>query len=115
MTDKKLTDQEIIKAFRECGQKMNTNYCDECPYNKGMCNDIQMTKDILDLINRLQAENERLKQNNKAIMQTIADVHTEAIKEFAERLNDAFSVNVMMPSYYVRTCIKNTLNERVGE
>lgn len=114
MTDKKLTDQEIIKAFRECGQKMNTNYCDECPYNKGMCNDIQMAKDILDLINRqkLKIENlqlhigcfeskiKRLEDGYAEKMQEYAAVSfhllkttkAEAYKEFAERLHEELRI-----------------------
>ena len=35
-------------------------------------------------------EIERLRETNKAIMQTMADVHTEAIKEFAERLKEKY-------------------------
>ena len=84
MTDKKLTDNEIKKAL-ECRVK---DKCPECPYFHGYpCDKCRnMQTDALDLINRLQAENERLRENNKAIMQTIADVHTEAYKEFAEQV-----------------------------
>jgi hypothetical protein len=41
--------------------------------------------DMFALVESQQAEIERSRENNKAIMQTIADVHTEAIKEFAKR------------------------------
>lgn len=37
-------------------------------------------------IRRLTEANMRLRENNKAIMQTIADVRTEAIKEFGEKV-----------------------------
>ena len=52
---------------------------------RGACNSYKMHYD------NAKAEIERLRENNKAIMQTIADVHTEAIKEFAEKLKDKAS------------------------
>ena len=103
MPDKKLTDNEVVKAFRECCVKLNGNFCDECQYNnKGMCNDIQMATDILDLINRkdeelnrLQAENERLKNHiqegidlAKQIPEMLALTKAKAYKEFADRLKN---------------------------
>ena len=56
MTDKKSTDQEIIKALECCQGNWD---CANCPYND-KCS--SMHKDALDLINRLQAENERLNE-----------------------------------------------------
>ena len=61
MPDKKLTDNEIIKALECCNQ----NDCKTCPYGKyntaGWCCMPKLRKDTLSLINRLQAELERLK------------------------------------------------------
>lgn len=60
-----MTDNEIIKVFECCYTDAD---CDECPlYSKEnhKCTDIgaeiNIPKKILDLINRQQAENERLK------------------------------------------------------
>lgn len=83
-----MTDKEIIQALEYCKTDKDRN-CRNCPYKdvKTYCFEM-VREDALDLINRQQAEIERLQENNKAIMQTIADVHTEAIKEFDERLKE---------------------------
>ena len=85
-----MTDAEIIKAL-ECCSKDN---CEECPAN-GLCDndDYCFTGDILDLINRQQAEIERLteerdfyKAPSSLLAKGIKQIKSEAIKEFAERL-----------------------------
>ena len=55
MPDKKLTD-EIIKALECC---ISAESCCECGYTK-MCDGTTIHQFALDLINRLQAENEKL-------------------------------------------------------
>ena len=66
-----------------------------------------------------QAEIERLRENNKSIMQTIADVHTETIKEFIERLKEsAFKTRMLYSSivYELRKDdIDNLVKEMVGD
>lgn len=57
MKEKKLTDEQIIKAYKCCF--VDTLYCDECPCNDWGC--AVNHGDILDLIHRLQAEKEELK------------------------------------------------------
>lgn len=59
MENKKLTDEEIIEAFKCC---MRPPKCDNCPcrIDPRNCKDV-MERAVLDLINRLQAENKRLK------------------------------------------------------
>ena len=90
--DKKLTDNEIKKALECCVKETHT--CLECPYTEfGQCEFLVM-KDALDLINRLEAENERLTKCRKeeveklmsAIDKVITEAKSEARKEFAERL-----------------------------
>lgn len=126
--DKKLTDNEItIKALKEIIELM-------------LCEgDLQRTSTIshaIDLINRLEArigiyetcnarkdeaikhleaENERLKENNKAIMQTIAGVHTEATKEFAEWIYSLFPEPDSELVVISRTGIAKKVNELVGD
>ena len=110
MTDKKLTDEEIIKRLEQCVKRGNRNY---------------NTDIVLDLINRQKAENEMLKkriseqkhalfeqQEHTAELQqkletkcddcdnirlsrpeywkAIKTAKAEAYKEFASRLKDAF-------------------------
>ena len=61
MPDKKLTDNEIVKAL-ECHSRPSNSCSSNCPYL--MCEEVMCTKklskDALNLINRLQAENKRL-------------------------------------------------------
>ena len=76
MTDKKFTDEEIIKRLEQCVKNKNRNY---------------NTDIVLDLINRQKAEIERLKGstivNNIMESQRIKrEAKVEAYKEFAKRL-----------------------------
>lgn len=103
-----MTDNEIIKAW-ECCNKLNHNewsanqkICkEECPY-KANCydeeNNINMTTDAIDLINRQKAEIEELTKLLRSRHRVIEllegriislpdEVRAEAIKDFAERLN----------------------------
>jgi hypothetical protein len=57
MSEKKLTEAEIMKALELCGKR--SNGCADCPYF-GIGGHDKLNRDILDLINRKNAENERL-------------------------------------------------------
>lgn len=81
--EKKLTDEEIIKAFEQCNTKGGN--CHGCAYAIEGDDDIrcrmrQMRIDTLDLIKRLQSEVERYKAVNKLLEQDIADLHAEREK-----------------------------------
>ena len=67
MPDKKLTDNEIVKALE---------------YRLKVDGGTRIDKDALDLIHRLQAENERLKKGWKADVILTANAKAEAYKEF---------------------------------
>ena len=93
-----MTDEQIIKALRCCGMRD----CGKCPYVgfKEECSNLSIL--ALDLINRQNAEIERLKrgvtftftiEDFESIKETIISnidnkIKSEAIKEFAERLKD---------------------------
>lgn len=64
MPDKKLTDNEIIKALEWYVSKFKTV---GFVYMDADGTHLIGTQDVLDLINRLQAENERLKEENKIL------------------------------------------------
>ena len=138
MTDKKLTDEEIIKGLEQCVKRGNRNY---------------NTDIVLDLINRQKAENEMLKkriseqkhalfeqQEHTAELQqkletkcddcdnirlsrpeywkAIKTAKAEAYKEFAERLNNAAMSCLMGGKYYkiiTTRCIDTLLKEMVSE
>jgi len=88
-----MTDNEIIKAL-ECRVK---DKCPECPYFHGYpCDKCRnMQTDALDLINRLQAEIERLRNHiqegidlAKQIPEMIATAKAEAYKECIEKVKE---------------------------
>ena len=66
-TDKKLTDDEIIKALACCSEACSA--CDECPlYCCGAnCSSFELHRYALDLTNRQKAEIERLKECPKCV------------------------------------------------
>jgi hypothetical protein len=88
--DKKLTDMEIVKALECCRTNLITD-CKRCNLRledgtvRPFCT-TTLIGNALDLINRLQAEKERLKKGWKADVILTADAKIEAYKEFAERL-----------------------------
>ncbi len=131
MSDKKLTDEEIIKRLERCVNRGNRNYD---------------TDIVLDLINRQRAEIERLKTENKIYIeanQVIGHqrdqrdkeidelqkqidgldvrenkIKAEAYKEFAEKLKAAAMSCLMGGKYYkiiTTRCIDTLLKEMVGE
>lgn len=91
----KLTPEEIKKALECCVSGKN---CEECSLN---CK-APTSKDILDLINRQQAEIERLEKENERYAELeqgcyvtgYKNIKSEAIKEFAERLKDTLATEV---------------------
>lgn len=94
-----MTDNEIVKALEN--EVKSTEYVDS-EYCDGV--DLTLIKSAIDLINRLQAEIERLKECPKCIYEydgntteycvqgpcsnfkTVEQIKIEAIKEFAVRL-----------------------------
>ena len=108
MTDKKLTDEEIIKRLERCVKRGNRNYD---------------TDIVLDLINRQKSEIERLKgstivSNIMESQRIKREAKAEAYKEFAERLK-AVAISCLMGDkcYKIITTrgIDTLLKEMVGE
>ena len=126
----KYTDEQIKKALKCCGEEG----CEKCPMNFIM-DDIGCKLYIglyilaLDLINRQEAEIERLKQDLKITMKNYVEggkiIKSEAIKEFAERLKEKIHDSVYQywnfgeGGYYlaedVDDDIGNLVKEMVGE
>ncbi len=116
MTEHKFTDEEIIKAVECCNGQGNG--CSDCPLYDFRCvGGERLIKLVLPIINRQQAEIERLIQDKQYYMTRLDDcerdiipklkwslerankqgvemekqistIRTEAIREFAERLQD---------------------------
>ena len=93
-----MTDNEITKALECCSSNATGNeYCKDCPYNFTEYCGEESAKDILDLINRQQAEIEELRNIVKADLLTakedfklsisdISKIRAEAIKEFESKV-----------------------------
>ena len=123
MFNKELTDNEIIKALRECannGYNENCGSCKNCPYlEMAYLPEECMTmlaKDALDLINRQKAEIERLQSvvdSFTDIGKMYSEIKAEAYKEFAERLKEKGKSS--LGNQFVISWIDNLLKEMVGE
>ena len=105
MTDKKLTDEEIIKRLERCVKRGNRNYD---------------TDIVLDLINRQNAEIVRLKylldEEEKKYTICAKHFYKEAIKEFAERLKgkamQKFDWNEYVEVEDIDNLVKEMMRER---
>lgn len=106
MTDKKYTDEEIIKAL-EC--HINAEDCVGCEMF-GRCDEIILTKLVIDLINRQKAF---IESQNKIISQIALECRNakaEAYKEFAKFLIDKASKDLIHVSD-----LPDFVKEMVGE
>lgn len=70
-----MTDNEIIKALECCANNPNDSVCYEskCPLFGQKCIDV-LSKNAIDLINRLNAENENYSHNNRTMAKEIRDL-----------------------------------------
>ena len=100
LTERKYTDEEVIKALECCAKNSTYDECCECLYvecstQKGCVGELM--EDAINLINRQKAEIERL----NAVSEICGDCHkkyaekierakSEAMKEFAERLKEKY-------------------------
>ena len=86
MPDNKLKDNEIIKALKCCNEPVGNNACQKCPlyHSEERCSK-KMLDLSLNLINRLQAENEK----NENIIR-LADKTIETANAEIERLKNAY-------------------------
>lgn len=103
MTEKNLTEAEIMKAL-ECCKSRETGKCDRCILSLQGRECKNLTFFILDLINRKNAEIEEYKErfemldSNSQMAIGYADAleeraKAEAIKEFAERVSKELKID----------------------
>lgn len=126
-----MTDNEIINALENeirSIEYVDSDYCDGV--------DLTLIKSALNLINRQQAEIERLKECPKCIyeydgktteycvqgpcsnLKTVEQIKSEAYKEFAERLKERSQMADCFDSYTMvvgNHFINNILNEMIDE
>ena len=113
-----MTDKEIKKALECCTVDRNCKGCPlwECDISRCL---ETACKNAIDLINRQQAEIERLKAGVKVDLDNFASeydtkIKAEAIKEFAERLIDLiYEADDVNPVNEWQ--ITNLVQEMVGE
>ena len=93
----KLTDSEIVKALEICGKGImfSKHDCKKCPYYTELNCETKCKQNALDLINRLKAENERLRKELNLVSILYQDeqernsiIKAESYKEVAERLKN---------------------------
>lgn len=116
----KLTDEEIKKALECCIPSYNKK-CDMCPYEKlkptvfgkTLCSEY-MRQDIFDLINRLQAENERLKIRLRKAEHQLDDsmimyntIKSEAYKEFVGLIKDEITDAIISNGTAIKERVEN--------
>lgn len=141
MTDKKLTDEEIIKALEDYIKENEFEY-----FHSNMVGEYPLIRKSLDLINRQKSEIERLKECPKCVYEcvgeiteycvqgpcpnfkTVEQIKTEAYKEFAMKLQ-AFCKRIIAQKWNEKAApiswsyayadfiddIDNLLKEMVGE
>lgn len=131
MTNKRYTDEEIIKALDICTQQDSSIPCCDCPCwndDEQECEVIDDTV-ILDIINSQKSEIERLKKarlkqaqflaEQKAqkyeLINKLSQVKTESYKEFAERLKEKSCDIVLYGEIVTVNTIDNLLKEMVGD
>ena len=123
MNNKKLTDTEIIKALECCGRES----CFGFPYH-GKCHQGNpMIKDALDLINRQQADIEKLKETieyKDICIEACEDTKSEAVKQCLAKVKNYIKTRCNpygKPDFDYDTSIKilnfidNLVKEMVGE
>lgn len=129
-----MTDNEIIKALK----KHSMDLCSNCKVEKAtLCNNCisEIERNALDLINRQQAEIEKLKAEEekypfKCVMpfnsmvcsksiedydRFVGDIGADAIKEFAERLREKAYLTDRKVYAVLRDDIDNLVKEMVGD
>lgn len=141
MTDKKFTDEEIIKALEDYIKENEFEY-----FHSNMVGEYPLIRKSLDLINRQKSEIERLKECPKCVYEcvgeiteycvqgpcpnfkTVEQIKTEAYKEFAMKLQ-AFCKRIIAQKWNEKAApiswsyayadfiddIDNLLKEMVGE
>lgn len=115
-----MTDKEIIQALK----KRSVILCSKCKVERtNLCNDCisEIQRNALALINRQQAEIEKLNIRLRKEQHQFADIgkmyseiRAEAIKEFARKLL-ALIGSVEISNLDLRRHINNLVKEMVGE
>ena len=120
-----MTDKEIIKALECCVDWCGNVSCWDCPLKNTGCIHFDKLKETLDLINRQQAEIERLTAERDAMHQDVIAAEeyawqcktakAEAYKEFADRLKENSIATFSWNGVVLVEEIDNLLKEMAGD
>ena len=120
MTDKKFTDEEIIKRLEYVRKNADEGYMTHLENGGEVDKNEEEYIDILcrtlDLINRQKSEIERLKECPN--FKTVEQIKTEAYKEFAEKLENEINCRTTLSRQQDKNVIHiihNLLKEMVSE
>ncbi len=107
MEEKKLTDEEIVKALEHCGSQHHIKGCKDCPM-KGIenCYDEPLTDNALDLIHRLQGDKKELEESCE-LFKHFNEKHCETISEQKaeiERLTEELVNYIRKAKFYYDKC-----------
>ncbi len=122
MPDKRLTDSEIKEALECC----DNCFCENCVYHPKINCREELSHDALDLINRLQAENEILKtgfektlaevrEAKELYVKDIAKAKAEAYKECIEKVKEFLKENGFMFCSDADNILKKLVGENNGD
>ena len=107
-----MTDKEIIKSLE--GALLNAKRCD----SKVWSIEVSKLEYVLDLTNRQQEEIEALITGQETLQKYIAKAKAEAVKEFAERLENEINCRTTLSRQQDKNVIHiihNLLKEMVGK
>jgi hypothetical protein len=113
-----MNDYDIIKALEHCASSKTSEACKGCPLlrDNGSCIDdgCLLYESALDVINRQKTEIESLGESVRLQAEMLYDARTEAIREFAEKLNERKSF-VMETEYDAYVVDLKDVDELVKE
>lgn len=110
MTERKFTDEDLIKALDHCRNGERGSKCSKCEYVTG-CKTYLIGL-ALDLINRQRAEIEAWETGQKALQKNLSQIiRAEAIKEFAEMLKEELRLSTGNNGGFVPSIIDNLVKE----
>jgi hypothetical protein len=119
-----MTDNEIIKALECCMDEMGCTKGCPCfnPKAKGshctVAKKLELEKLTLDLINRQQAEIERLQTEKDNLICNYAECQVSNLNEFMQRLEQRLAINTDISNYEYQSIIENisiVYKEMVGD
>jgi hypothetical protein len=119
-----MTDIDIVKALECCNKPVGKNSCEDCPFHhsQGRCTENMLTN-ALNLLNRQQAEIERLKARDERRKKLnydegIKQLKAEAIKEVEVKIHEKLHQAEMHGNFepvVTREMFDSVVKELVGE